>query len=117
MSMPAETPAGGDDLAVLDDALVGRDRAEAGELVARASQCVFARSPRRMPAAPSSSAPRAHDVDQARAAAVLIEFERGRSIIVDRPLYRERHSAISKRDTAEERSSSRRRRSERDATR
>src|SRR5512132_3861693 len=29
------------------------------------------------------------DVDQARAAGVLIEFERGRPIIVDRPLYRE----------------------------
>ena len=29
------------------------------------------------------------DIDQARAAGVLIEFERGRPIIVDRPLYRE----------------------------
>jgi hypothetical protein len=29
------------------------------------------------------------DVDQTRAAGVLIEFERGRPIIVDRPLYRE----------------------------
>ena len=29
------------------------------------------------------------DVDQARAAGVLIEFDRGRPIIVDRPLYRE----------------------------
>ena len=29
------------------------------------------------------------DVDQARAAGVLIEFERGRPVIVDRPLYRE----------------------------
>src|SRR5207247_634530 len=29
------------------------------------------------------------DVDQAHAAGVLIEFERGRPIIVDRPLYRE----------------------------
>jgi ParB/RepB/Spo0J family partition protein len=29
------------------------------------------------------------DVDQARAAGVVIEFERGRPIIVDRPLYRE----------------------------
>jgi len=29
------------------------------------------------------------DVDQARAAGVLIEFERGRPIIVDRTLYRE----------------------------
>jgi hypothetical protein len=29
------------------------------------------------------------DVDQARAAGVLMEFERGRPIIVDRPLYRE----------------------------
>src|SRR3954467_14807037 len=29
------------------------------------------------------------DVDRARAAGVLIEFERGRPIIVDRPLYRE----------------------------
>jgi hypothetical protein len=29
------------------------------------------------------------DVDQARAAGVLIEFERGRPIIVDRALYRE----------------------------
>ena len=29
------------------------------------------------------------DVDQARAAGVLIEFERGAAIIVDRPLYRE----------------------------
>jgi hypothetical protein len=31
----------------------------------------------------------AHDVDQERAAGVLIEFERGRPITVDRPLYRE----------------------------
>jgi hypothetical protein len=32
---------------------------------------------------------RDEDVDQARAAGVLIEFQRGRPIIVDRPLYRE----------------------------
>ncbi len=35
------------------------------------------------------SASPTQDVDQARAAGVLIEFERGRPIIVDRPLYRE----------------------------
>jgi hypothetical protein len=37
------------------------------------------------------------DVDQARAAGVLIEFERGRPIIVDRPLYRELVKAAIKR--------------------
>jgi hypothetical protein len=37
------------------------------------------------------------DVDQARAAGVLIEFERGRPIIVDRPLYRELAKAALKR--------------------
>jgi restriction endonuclease Mrr len=37
------------------------------------------------------------DVDQARAAGVLIEFDRGRSIIVDRPLYRELVKAAIKR--------------------
>jgi hypothetical protein len=42
---------------------------------------------------------RAHDVDQAPAAGVLIEFERGRPIIVDRPLYRELvKSAIKRTD-------------------
>jgi hypothetical protein len=37
------------------------------------------------------------DIDQARAAGVLIEFERGRPIIVDRPLYRELAKAAVKR--------------------
>lgn len=37
------------------------------------------------------------DVDQARAAGVLLEFERGRPIIVDRPLYRELVKAAVKR--------------------
>ena len=37
------------------------------------------------------------DVDQARAAGVLIEFEHGRPIIVDRPLYRELVKAAIKR--------------------
>jgi hypothetical protein len=37
------------------------------------------------------------DVDQARAAGVLIEFEQGRPIIVDRPLYRELVKAAIKR--------------------
>jgi ParB/RepB/Spo0J family partition protein len=41
------------------------------------------------------------DVDQARAAGVLIEFEQGRPIIVDRPLYRELAKAALKR-TADE---------------
>jgi hypothetical protein len=37
------------------------------------------------------------DVDQARAAGVLIEFEQGRPIIVDRPMYRELVKAAVKR--------------------
>jgi hypothetical protein len=37
------------------------------------------------------------DVDRARAAGVLIEFQRGRPIIVDRPLYRELAKAAIKR--------------------
>jgi ParB/RepB/Spo0J family partition protein len=37
------------------------------------------------------------DVDQARAAGVLIEFEQGRPVIVDRPLYRELAKAALKR--------------------
>src|ERR1019366_582578 len=37
------------------------------------------------------------DVDQARAAGVLIEFERGAAIIVDRPLYRELAKSAVKR--------------------
>jgi hypothetical protein len=41
------------------------------------------------------------DVDQARAAGVLIEFERGRPIIVDRPLYRELVKGAIKRTHAE----------------
>jgi hypothetical protein len=41
------------------------------------------------------------DVDQARAAGVLIEFERGRPIIVDRPLYPELVKEASKRTHAE----------------
>ena len=41
------------------------------------------------------------DVDQARAAGVLIEFERGRPIIVDRPLYRELVKEAIKRTHAE----------------
>jgi hypothetical protein len=41
------------------------------------------------------------DVDQARAAGVLIEFERERPIIVDRPLYRELVKAAIKRTHAD----------------
>jgi ParB/RepB/Spo0J family partition protein len=41
------------------------------------------------------------DVDQARAAGVLIEFEHGRPIIVDRPLYRELVKGAIKRTHAE----------------
>jgi hypothetical protein len=41
------------------------------------------------------------DIDQARAAGVLIEFERGRPIIVDRPLYRELVKEAIKRTHAE----------------
>jgi hypothetical protein len=41
------------------------------------------------------------DVDQARAAGVVIEFERGRPIIVDRPLYRELVKEAIKRTHAE----------------
>jgi hypothetical protein len=41
------------------------------------------------------------DVDQARAAGVLIEFEHGRPIIVDRPLYRELVKEAIKRTHAE----------------
>jgi hypothetical protein len=41
------------------------------------------------------------DVDQARAAGVLIEFEHGRPIIVDRPLYRELIKQAIKRTHAE----------------
>jgi hypothetical protein len=41
------------------------------------------------------------DVDQARAAGALIEFERGRPIIVDRPLYRELVKRAIKRTHAE----------------
>jgi hypothetical protein len=41
------------------------------------------------------------DVDQARAAGVLIEFEHGRPIIVDRPLYRELVKQAIKRTHAE----------------
>jgi hypothetical protein len=44
---------------------------------------------------------REQDVDQARAAGVLIEFERGRPIIVDRPLYRELVKDAIKRTHAE----------------
>src|SRR3954452_19289788 len=41
------------------------------------------------------------DVDQARAAGVLIEFEHGRPIVVDRPLYRELVKQAIKRTHAE----------------
>jgi ParB/RepB/Spo0J family partition protein len=41
------------------------------------------------------------DVDQARAAGVLIEFEHGQPIIVDRPLYRELAKAAVKRTVEE----------------
>jgi ParB family chromosome partitioning protein len=41
------------------------------------------------------------DVDQARAAGVLIEFEHGQSIIVDRPLYRELAKAAVRRTVEE----------------
>jgi hypothetical protein len=41
------------------------------------------------------------DVDQARAAGVLVEFERGRPIIVDRPLYRELVKTAIKRTHAD----------------
>ena len=49
------------------------------------------------PTARRRSASPTSDVDQARAAGVLIEFERGRPIIVDRPLYRELVKAAIKR--------------------
>ena len=49
------------------------------------------------------------DVDQARAAGVLIEFERGRPIIVDRPLYRELVKAAIKRTHDDARGEGRRR--------